>query len=612
MRTSQVFLVFTTILLASFFFSGRLTWAAQDSTSTNLTTEKAFLSMPLEMPIVMSGVVRGKTTLSVGTPVQIVERRNGQVRIRTRTGGEAWVMEKGLTSEYVPRSAPASASTSAPRVATSGPSQWVWAIAPRYEEATPFGTSGFAWVKRQGKWFVINRQGKEVLQTPFERVAAFSEHGCAVGAVGRRFSEEKFGLVGPDGKLILEPEWDDVGELIRGFIPVKRDKKWGYTDADGKLVIPCEWEDAWRFSPKGTAIVIRDDKRGFINTKGKVLVEPVWDGAINHTIEGIGAVRRGDGWALIDQSGKLLCEPEWDMKWNLRRFDLGWIPVWKSDGGKIGLLGKNGKLLVPLEWDNLSPAAGGVFLYKADGESFFVGAEGKTIFTAPQGVRGIPEARLGFFDGLAMVSDTGEAGGFRHGFIDEQGKLIVPFRKGEFLPFSENRAGYRVDQKWGFIDRTGNEVVPPEWDEVRSFSENRAAVCRAGKWGFIDPSGKLIAEPQWGAAGDFSEGLAAVARKADGRKIWTFLKLDGSPAFTVDQKFHLRTFKDREASVTAPPAEFPRFRKGRLEGNNVLFDRAGRLSGVPVPGWGYSLAKLPSTETSRRWRMGFTDLTNSY
>lgn len=576
-----------------------LAWAALIFTSTPLVAEEAFLAAPADMPIVIEGQKSGKVTLPIGTPIQVLERRDGKVRILTRMG-EVWVAENGITAEFISPSAVAPAV----QTATSG-KKWEWAISPRYEEATPFGPSGLAWVKRQGKWFVINRQGREVLQSPFDRVAAFSEYGCAAGEIGRG-AERKAGLVGSDGKLVLKPEWDDVGELIRGFVPVKRDKKWGYADASGKLVIPCEWDDAWRFSPVGTAIVTRDGKRGFIDAKGQLLVEPVWDGAINHTADGIGAVRRGERWALIDRNGKLLCEPEWQMQWAQQRFDLGWIPVWKIEAGrdKIGLLGKDGKLLVATEWDNILPAAGGVFLYKTDGEGIFVGAGGKTIFTAAQGVSGIPEARVGFFDGLAMVSDAGETDGFRRGFIDEEGKLVVPFRPGEFLPFSEGLAAHRAEEKWGFVDRAGKDAVPHEWDEVRSFSEKRAAVCRAGKWGVIDATGKVTVAPEWDAAGDYTEGLAAVAKKINGEDVWTFLPLEGSAAFTVDPKIRPRHFEDREERVSAAPGEFPRFRKGYLEayaGGVIRFDKAGSIvSRYPVSSSGLFLVGLP-TPFARRY-----------
>ncbi len=565
-----------------------------------LAAEEAFLAAPTEMPIIIDGRSSGKMTLPIGAPVQVLERRGGRVRIRARMGNELWISENGITAE----SAPAVQVAPSLKAEPSG-SKWEWAIKPRYDDATRFGSSGFAWVKRQGKWFLLDRQGREILQTPFERVAAFSEHGCATGEIGRG-SERNVGLVGPDGKLVLKPEWEEVGELIRGFVPVKRDEKWGYADASGKLVIPCEWNDAWRFSPVGTAIVTRDGKRGFIDAKGKLLVEPVWDGAINHAAEGIGAVRRGEGWALIDRNGKLLCEPEWQMRWAQQRFDLGWIPVWKTEGGrdKIGLLGKDGELLVATEWDGLLPADGGVFLYKTDGEGIFVAVGGKVIFTAPQGVVGIPEARVGFFDGLAMVSDAGETDGFQRGFIDEQGKLAVPFRPGEFLPFSEGLAAHRVEGKWGFVDRAGNDAVPHEWDEVRSYSEKHAAVCRAGRWGFIDASGKVIAAPEWDAAGDYIEGLASVAKEINGRNVWTFLTLDGSEAFTVDPKIRPTLFEDREERVSAAAAEFPRFRKGYLKAyadGVIRFDNAGRIvSRYPISDSSLFLAGLP-TPFARRY-----------
>lgn len=131
--------------------------------------------------------------------------------------------------------------------------------------------------------------------------------------------------------------------------------------------------------------------------------------------------------------------------------------------------------------------------------------------------------------------------------------------------FSEGLAGVQVADLWGFIDRDGKWVIPPQYLEVGTFSEGRAAVLtragcvyidRAGKrvfngvftaatafrngrariiplkgttWGMIDAKGNIVLEPIFADLGDLADGVIPFAKTTGSypEKLWGLLDAEG-------------------------------------------------------------------------------------
>lgn len=124
-------------------------------------------------------------------------------------------------------------------------------------------------------------------------------------------------------------------------------------------------------------------------------------------------------------------------------------------------------------------------------------------------------------EGLARAKKDG-----KYGYIDDNGKVIIPFEYEYAEDFNEGLAivwkGYKLlaDDyfKCGYIDKTGKEVIPIKYDDTYSFRESLAAVKKNGKYGFIDKNEKIIIPFQYDNASEFNEGLAAV--KKNGKLIY--------------------------------------------------------------------------------------------
>src|SRR6267154_1244414 len=131
------------------------------------------------------------------------------------------------------------------------------------------------------------------------------------------------------------------------------------------------------------------------------------------------------------------------------------------------------------------------------------------------------------------------------GFMDREGKIVIPFQFEYELPFSEGlariSAGTGREREIGFIDLHGAPVVPPKYYEAGNFSEGLAPVAlRTDKtkpcvdcstfdwnmqWGFIDKTGRMSIESRFRNAREFHDGLAAVQ---DDSGKWGFVDPSGA------------------------------------------------------------------------------------
>jgi hypothetical protein len=75
--------------------------------------------------------------------------------------------------------------------------------------------------------------------------------------------------------------------------------------------------------------------------------------------------------------------------------------------------------------------------------------------------------------------------------------------------------------KTGYIDQTGKLIIPFQFDEAWAFSEGLAPVRIGEDWGYIDASGKIVIKPRFFQASAFSQGFAAVGVYFPRKKILT-------------------------------------------------------------------------------------------
>ena len=108
------------------------------------------------------------------------------------------------------------------------------------------------------------------------------------------------------------------------------------------------------------------------------------------------------------------------------------------------------------------------------------------------------------------------------GFIDINGKEIVPPKYDYVWNFQNGFALVESGEKYGYIDTTGNDIVSLKYDRpiwaLRGFHEGYAEAGLNGKWGFVDTQGNEVIPLKYDHVWYFSDGIAQV--ELNGRKFY--------------------------------------------------------------------------------------------
>ncbi len=110
-----------------------------------------------------------------------------------------------------------------------------------------------------------------------------------------------------------------------------------------------------------------------------------------------------------------------------------------------------------------------------------------------------------FREGLAVVIKEG-----KYGYIDKLGNEQIPCSYDGASDFREGRAVVEKDEKYGLIDRNNRLLLPFMYEDMGEMSEERVYVSKGDLYGYADLNGALVIPEKFGEAFDFFEHSAKV------------------------------------------------------------------------------------------------------
>jgi hypothetical protein len=357
--------------------------------------------------------------------------------------------------------------------------------------------------------------------------------------------KHKYGFISRSGKIVIKPQFDEIGEMSEGLLPVavgiKRDSeagvpvsngKWGYLGEDGRYAIKPQFPFAGSFSEGLAPFAPRGARggyehrgyqgpmeKGYIDRTGRMVIPPKYLGTVGFS-EGVAWVSHDDLCGAINRRGDEVIPFKYDPEGTL-----GW---WFRDGVAFVEEGsydpeeeryhpryfvdKQGKRALPdARIDGALFFDHGVCLALAGGLWGLINREGEWVATPRYDsctiyARGMTEAVRG-----RPFNETAGRGPDWY----NKAWAAYPQASGRYVyTFSEGLAVIGKGGRYGFIDDRGREIIKPQYDDAWFFVEGLARVRIRDKWGYIDKQNNVVIKPQYDDASDFQEGLAYV--KVDG------------------------------------------------------------------------------------------------
>ncbi len=219
------------------------------------------------------------------------------------------------------------------------------------------------------------------------------------------------------------------------------------------------------------------------------------------------------------------------------------VPIIQN--GKAGFADKDGKVVIPCEYDFVANFSEGLAqVANKNGNLWkcgFIDESGNIV--VPLNYADAHE----FKEGMAAVRKVTD-GVSKHGFVDNHGKEVVPCKYDYTDSFNEGLAWVRKDGKYGYVDKLGYEVVQPIYDDASTFSDGLAWVKKDGKYGCIDKSGSEVIPFKYDGALEFNEGLALVLIMRGGDAKIGFIDKTGFEVIPIIYNF-LTSFSEGRAWV---------------------------------------------------------------
>jgi len=196
--------------------------------------------------------------------------------------------------------------------------------------------------------------------------------------------------------------------------------------------------------------------------------------------DGIAVAQKGDKFGIVNENREVVLPFEYseivlpDAKRSTTYNKYRYIMV-RDSSGKCGIVDNTGKIIVRPQYAEIIHGAGGIII---DDCEYIM-------------VRHAVENKLGY--------------------IDLKGKVAIPLKYDNVLPFVGGLAAVEQNGKWGYINKSGAMVIQSLYSGANSFVGNYAVVKKTTKWGTIDKKGKIVIPLVYDKIfDDFSDGFSIV------------------------------------------------------------------------------------------------------
>jgi hypothetical protein len=397
-------------------------------------------------------------------------------------------------------------------------------IAPSFEfdYVSTFSDVGYASVEKDGKWGLVNAEGRLVLPTVYDYTFGDMFEGF-FDDLAIVVQSGKYGYVNTEGKVAVPLEYDYGRDFKNGFADVSKNGKYGIIDTSGATAVPFEY-DSLTVLPTNLAIAVKDNKFGVIDMTGNEVIPMIYEDInalpfdFNYDSHFFEFRQNGKG-ALADLAGNLLTDFVYEY---IDFFSQGLAAV-RKETGKWGYIDSKGTEVISAIYDQAFHFNHGLAGVTKDGIDEFIDLTGTTAFESNA---------VGFYDSYYLSQINGDNG--KWGVIDRTGKLVVPIEYDDVVIFEDVYiwVSDRMNQLSGYYDKDGKVIVP--FRDSSGYgsvpAEGLIGLKNCNKWGYIDYADKVVIDFEYDAVGHFNSGFAPVQKNG----MWGYINKFGQISIALD------------------------------------------------------------------------------
>ena len=336
-------------------------------------------------------------------------------------------------------------------------------------------------VKKDGKYGIINLQGKELTQIKYDDITPIQ----GIKGALKVKENESYGVINNSGTTLVESKYTDVTNLGKditsGFIVKSVDEKYGVVDSSDKVILEPKYDEVEKVSGNNLYVVKQDGTTKLVKSDGTDVLTSGYDSITDILkTEGAGIIFiKASKYGVMDLSGNVLIKPTYD---SLKETKSGIFIA--SKDGKYGVIDLDENIKIDFNYAMISYNEKGD-LYVAEDSEFNNEIFDNTFTSRQKGIL----ISMDDDNGYMKLRQDDNYKYYNYNFEEKQASEVNP-NATLFLS--------KKDGKYGFVDKDGNVVVAYIYDDATEQNAfGFAGIKKDGKWGSIDKSGNVVQEPTY-------------------------------------------------------------------------------------------------------------------
>lgn len=367
---------------------------------------------------------------------------------------------------------------------------------------------------------VINQKNEEIFKE-YSKVEAIDNFDSKQNIwyeddVLRVEKDGKYGLINFEGKEVLPCDYDEITALkgVTNNLLVKKDGKVGLVNEKGQTIVNTEYKDIKTLKEgyKNEYIIVNDNNQyGIISTTGTVIIEPKYEDVKYLNSSEMFAIKDAGVWKLINRDNQILIDGGYD---NIIEAKGENVVVEK--GGKYGVVTTKNEEKIPVEYEQIKYTFSIYYIAKTGGKYGIINLNNEQVkdfnyINMDYVEKGdfiqadVSDTETVIFDNNlsekinGIVSEINQEKGYIKVYTNNEYKYYnfkFEEKKSSDILTSNNLFLSKKDGKYGYVNKEGKVIVDYIYEDgTEQNSCGFAAVKKDGVWGSINKVGAVELEP---------------------------------------------------------------------------------------------------------------------
>lgn len=367
---------------------------------------------------------------------------------------------------------------------------------------------------------VINQKNEEIFKE-YSKVEAIDNFDSKQNIwyeddVLRVEKDGKYGLINFEGKEVLPCDYDEITALkgVTNNLLVKKDGKVGLVNEKGQTIVNTEYKDIKTLKEgyKNEYIIVNDNNQyGIISTTGTVIIEPKYEDVKYLNNSEMFAIKDAGVWKLINKDNQILIDGGYD---NIIEAKGENVVVEKD--GKYGVVTTKNEEKIPVEYEQIKYTFSIYYIAKTGGKYGIINLNNEQVkdfnyINMDYVEKGdfiqadVSDTETVIFDNNlsekinGIVSEINQEKGYIKVYTNNEYKYYnfkFEEKKSSDILTSNNLFLSKKDGKYGYVNKEGKVIVDYIYEDgTEQNSCGFAAVKKDGVWGSINKVGAVELEP---------------------------------------------------------------------------------------------------------------------